>query len=63
MTREGDIGNDEYYVPIKTRLGWRVVKPNRFGQASTIALVLLTCRCNAFLQTSQPGSIEIIKNE
>ena len=60
MAREGD--NDEYHIPIKTRSGRRILKPDRFGQACTIALDLFTCRCNALLQTSRPGSIETIKN-
>ena len=51
-----------YYVPIQTRLGRIIVKPNSFGQADAIALVLLTSQCNAFLKTSWPGSIETIKN-
>ena len=41
----------------------RIVKPNSFGQATAIALVLLTCKSNVFLQSSRPGSIETIKNE
>ena len=57
MDREGDKDNDEYYVPIKNLSGRRFVKPNRFEQADAIALGLLTCQCNAFLQTSLPGSI------
>ena len=63
MVRERDNDNDEYYVPIKTRSGWRIVNSNPFGQASEIAIGLLTCQCNDFLQTSRPGSIETIKNE
>ena len=52
MTREGDNDNDEYSVPIQTRSGHRIVKPNHFGQAAAIALGLLTCQFNAFLQNS-----------
>ena len=63
MAREGDNGDDEYYVPIQTISVERIVKTNRVGQASAIALGLLTCQCNAFLQTSIPGSIETTKNE
>ena len=63
MDREGDNENDKYYAPIRNRSGRRIVKPNCFGQASAIALSILTCQCNSFLQTSQPGSIETIKNE
>ena len=63
MDQEGDNENDEYYVLIQTRLVQRIVKPNRFGQASAIALGLFTCQCNAFLKTSRPGSIETITNE
>ena len=57
MAWEGDNENDEYYVPIQTRPGWLIVKPNRFGQATAISIGLLTCQCNDFLKTSQPGSI------
>ena len=63
MDREGDNDNDEYYVPIKTKLGRIIVNPNSFGQAAAIALGILTFQCNTFLQTSRPGSIETIKNE
>ena len=63
MAREGDNDNDEYYIPIQTRSGRRIFQPNRFVQASAIALGLLTFQCNAFLQTLRPGSIETIKNE
>ena len=63
MTWDGDNDNYEYYVLIQTRLGQRIVKPNSFGQASAIALGLLTCQCNGFLQTSRPGSIEPMINE
>ena len=62
MAQEGDNENDEYYLPIKTRLGRIIVKPNRFGQSATIALGLLTFQYNDFLQTSHTGSIETIKN-
>ena len=61
--QEKDNDNDEYYVPIRTRSVRILVKPNRFGQATEIALGLITCQCNALLKTSQPGSIETIKNE
>ena len=44
-------------------MGQRIVKSNRFGQASVIALGILTFQCNDFLQTSRPGLIETIKNE
>ena len=57
MAREGDNDNDEYYVPIKTRLGRKIIKTNRFGQSSAIVLGLLTCQCNAFLKNTRPGSI------
>ena len=57
MAWEGDNENYEYYVPIQTRPGQRIVKPNRFGQSTAISCVLLTSQCNAFPQTSQPGSI------
>ena len=63
MARERDNNNDEYYVPIQTISSQRIVKPNSFGQASAIALDLLTCQCNAFIKTVQPGSIETIKTE
>ena len=63
MDREGDNDNNEYYELIQTRSSLIIVKPNRFGQAAAISLGLLTCQCNAFLQTSLPGSIETIKNE
>ena len=63
MAREGDNDNDKYYVPIQTRSVRRIVKPNRFVQAATIALGILTFQCNAFLLTSLTGSIETIKNE
>ena len=61
MDQQGYNDNDEHYVPIQTRLSRRLNKPNRFVQAAAIALGLLTCQCNAFLQTSRPGSIETIK--
>ena len=57
MSREGNNDNDEYCVTIKTGLGRRIVKPNRFGQAAVIALGLLTYQFNDFLQNSRPGSI------
>ena len=63
MAREGDNYNDEYYVPIKTRLVRRIFKPNSFVLADAIELGLLTCQCNSFLKTSRPGPIETIKNE
>ena len=63
MAQEGDNNNDEYYVPIQTKLGRIIVKPDRFRQETTIALGILTCQCNDFFQTSRPCSIEIIKNE
>ena len=44
-------------------MGRRIIKPNRFRQAITIALVILTCQCNSFLKTSRPSSIKSIKNE
>ena len=50
IPREGDNDNDKYYVPIQTRSDWIIVKSNRFGQESTIALGILTCQCNAFLK-------------
>ena len=62
MAREVDNDNDEYYVPIQTISGRIIVKPNRFGQASEIALGILTCQYNAFLKTSGPSSIETIRN-
>ena len=43
-------------------MGKIIVKPNPFGQAAAISLGLLTCQYNAYLQTSGPGSIEIIKH-
>ena len=48
---------------MQTRSGQVIVNPNRFGQAATIVLCLLTCQCNAFLKPLRPGSIETIKNE
>ena len=51
MDREGDNDNDEYYVLIQTRSGRIIVKLNRFGKAAVIALGLLNCQCNPFLQT------------
>ena len=63
MDREVDNDNDEYYVPIQSRAGRRIVKQNIFGQEAAISLGLLTCQYNAFLQNSRPGSIETIKNE
>ena len=50
MAREGDNDNDEYYVPIQTRLGRRIVNPNCFGQSAAISLGLLNFQFNAFLQ-------------
>ena len=63
MDWEGDKENDKYYVPIQTRSVGIIVNPNCFGKVSAIELGILTCQCNAFLQTSRPGSIETIKNE
>ena len=63
MVQEGDNENDKYYVSIKTISGWRIVKPNLFGQASEIAIGVLTCQYNSFLQTSRPGSIETKRTE
>ena len=63
MDQEGDNENYEYYEPIQTRLGRRIVKPNRFGQEDAIEIGILNCQCNAFLQNSWLGSIETIKNE
>ena len=40
----------------------RIFNKNIFGKASAIEIGLLTCQGNYFLQTSQPGSIETIKN-
>ena len=58
MYLERDNDNDEYYVPIKTRLGQINFNPNCFGQVAAIALGLLTCQFNSLLKTSRPGSIE-----
>ena len=55
MSQEGDDDNDEYYVLIQTISGEINVRPNRFGQASTIALGLLNFQWHAFLQNSRPG--------
>ena len=63
MAQEGDNDNDKYYVPIKTRSGWILIKPNFLGQAAKITFGLLNFQCNAFLQTLRPGSIDTIKNE
>ena len=63
MAQEGNNDSNEYYVPMRTILGRRIVKPKRFGQAAAISLGILNCQCNDFLQTPQPGSIETIKNE
>ena len=63
MAQEGDNGNNEYFVLIQTRLGRGIFKPNHFVQVSEIAIGLLACQCNNFLQASRPGSIETIKNE
>ena len=62
MAQEGDNYNDDYYLLIQTRSNQIIFKPDSSGQASSIALGILTCQFNAFLQTSRPGSIEIIKN-
>ena len=43
MAQEGDNDNDEYYVRIKTRSDQKIVKTNRFGQAASIELGVLTC--------------------
>ena len=48
MDQEGDNENDKYYVPIQTRSGQIIVKPNRFGQAAAMSLGLLTFQCNVF---------------
>ena len=58
MALERDNDNDEYYVPIQTRVGQRIDNPNIFLQAAAIALGLSTCQYHAFLQTSRPGSIK-----
>ena len=63
MARERYNDIDEYCVPIQTRSVQRIVKPNNFEQEAAIALGLLTFQSNAFLQHSQPSSIETIKNE
>ena len=63
MAWEGDNYNDEYYVPIHTRLDGITVKRKRFGQQAAIAIGLLPCQCNALLQNSRPDSIKIIRNE
>ena len=57
MTGEGDNENDEYYIPIETIAGQRIVKPNQFGQATIIEIGIITCKCNDFLKTSQTGLI------
>ena len=62
MAREGDNYNDEYYVPIKTRLGQIIVESNCFRQAASIALGILTFQQNDLLKTSRLGSIETITN-
>ena len=62
MSREGDNDNDEYYVPIQTKSGQIIVKPNRSGQTAAIALGLLNFKFNAFIKNSRPGSIYTIKN-
>ena len=63
MDREEDNENGEYYVPIQTRTRRIIVNQNRFGKSAAIALGIITCQCNVFLQTSRPGSIETIKNK
>ena len=50
MAQKGDNENDKYYVPIQTRLGRRIVKPNCFGQSAAISLGLLNFQFKAFLQ-------------
>ena len=55
MAQKGDNDDYEYYVPMQTRSGQRIVKPNRFGQAAAIALGLLTFQFNDLLQNSRPG--------
>ena len=57
MAQERDNDNGEYYETIQTISDRVIFKPDRFGKASEIALGLLTCQCNDFLQTSRPGSI------
>ena len=42
MDREGDHDNDEYYLPIQTRSGRIIVKPNIFRQVYAISLGSLT---------------------
>ena len=54
MAQGGDNYNDEYYVLIKTRSSQMIVQLNRIVQADAIALGLLTCKLNVFLQTSRP---------
>ena len=49
MDQDIDNDNNEYYLPIQTRSGQIIVNPNHFGQAYSIALGLLTCKCNASL--------------
>ena len=44
-------------------MGRRIVNSNRFKQPDTILLGLFNWQCNAFQQTSWPGSIETTKNE
>ena len=63
MDRDGDNYNDEYYVPIQTISGSRIIKPNRFGKAAAIVIGLLTCQWNSSQQTSRPGSIKNIINK
>ena len=63
LAQEGNNDNDEYYVTIQNRLGWSIFKPNRFGKSAAIPLGILTCKYNACLQASRPGSIETTENE
>ena len=63
MDGEGDNENDEYYVPVQTIPDRIIVKPNRFGQAASTSLNILTCKYNTDLKKSRPGSIETTKNE
>ena len=63
MAQEDNNDNDEYYVPKQIISGGGIVKPNLFGQADAIALGILTCKWNSFLQTPWRDSIETIKNE
>ena len=55
MDQEGNNEKDENDLPIQTRSGQRIVKPNMFRQASAIALGILTFKCNALLQNLRQG--------